>query len=111
MDHGAVEVELPAFDPELPEAELLVVLVIQARALHFQPKGIKIGLAHVPQARVGPGPRESKGLRLLGLHRRVRREALLHLALFVEHVRNDLNRARLLDAGQLHVQGDLLLPC
>jgi hypothetical protein len=39
---------LPAFDPELPETEFLVVLVIQARALHFEPKGVKIGLVRVP---------------------------------------------------------------
>ena len=86
-------------DPELAEAELLVVLVVQAGALHLEPKGIKVGLADVPQPRVGPGPGQSQGLRLLRFHVRVRREALLKRPLFVEHFRDELHPARLLDAG------------
>ena len=106
MDLGAVEEELASLRPELPETEPLLVLVVQARALHFQPKSVKVGLAHIPQAWVGPGPREGQGLSLVRIHRCVRGEALLHLPLFVEHVRDDLNRTRLLDATQLHVHGD-----
>ena len=68
-DLGSVEEELASLHPELAEAELLVVLVVQARTLHFQPEGIKVGLADIPQARVSPGPGESQGLRLLRLPR------------------------------------------
>ncbi len=110
-DLGPVEEELAPLDPELPEAELLVVLVVQARAGHFQPEGVEVGLAHVPEARVGPRPGERKGLRLLRLHGRVRSEGLLHRALFVEHLRDELDPARLLDAGKLHVQRDVALSC
>ena len=109
-DHGPVEEEFASFYPELPEAELLVVLVIQARALHFQSERIKVGLANVPQARVGPGPREDQRLRLLRIYRRFRREALLHLTVFIEHIRHELNRTCLRDAAQLHVQSDLPFP-
>lgn len=68
VQDSAIKDELTAFDPELPEAELLVVLVIHARARHGQPKGVEIGLAHIPEPRVGPGPCEHHGLRLRGNH-------------------------------------------
>ena len=89
MDHGAVEEELPAFDPELSEAESAGCTRHPDPRPSAQPKGIKIGLANVPEARVGPGPGESKGLRLRANRHRVGRESLLHLGLFVEHVGNE----------------------
>jgi hypothetical protein len=40
MNHGTVQVELPAFDPELPKAEFLVILIIYSSTTQGQSQSI-----------------------------------------------------------------------
>src|ERR1700677_1832457 len=108
MNHSAIEVKLSAFNPKLTEAELLVELITHTLSRNSQPEGIEIWLVHIPQARVGPRPRNCNGLRWFGLPSSTRGERLFNLALLIEHFRDKMQLALLFNSIQIHIQSDVL---